>query len=386
MNIRISSEMDNAQLKSIFKYNLNCSDAYADWYAERCKPYTATLVAEEGGKIKSVLEWTAYSMMINHVPAHSAYISNITTLPEYRGNGYARALLTKAVADMYDMGKSVCFAVPPSYKMFDKFGFRLTHQYKQYNIDIKNIPNYTIRGSVERVTTNEAMIAVISGIYDRYTADKNGYIVRTPQNWLLILDDLQNNFGGYVALVRNNAGEPVGYLMYIMSGREMHIYETAYINHSAYASIMAYIRSHITQADKVMLKAPADDLAYLDFCDNRTAVGLYPFVTSRIVNVPAALTAAIYTTHFDQNLTLKVIDRIESRNDGTFIIDGGKIVKSEQDVENADIICDIGTLTQLYLGFLSPSEAKKLNLLSGDISKITDLFCKKDNFINMLIV
>lgn len=385
MQIRNSVEADNNQLSAIFKYNLSCGEAYADWYAKKCRPSATTVVAEQQGRIISVIELTPYSMMINNLPTSTGYISTVTTLPEFRGNGYARTLISKTIAAMYDAGKTLCFAVPPSYRMFDKFGFRLTHMYKQYAIEMKNIPNYSIRGSVERIIPNEVTTATLAGIYEKYTADKNAYVIRSAKNWITIIDDLKTNFGGHIALVKNSAGEPCGYLMYIINGRQMHIYETAYTDHSAYASVMSYIRSHITQVDKVFIKAPADDLSFLDFCDNRTAVGMYPFVSSRITNAAAALTCAVQAEKFDETLTLQLVDMIEKRNNAVFKIENGSVTVTD-DTAEPDVMCDIGTLTQLYLGFLSPAEAVKMSLLCGNDKKLNGLFKKKNNYINMLIV
>lgn len=384
MQIRKASEADKQQLKAMFKYGIDCSDSYTDWYFDKCRGYGEALVYEEDGKVVSVVEETTYSLAVNHTAVKAGYISSIFTLPEYRGKGYARELVSDMLVNMRNSGKLVCFAVPPSYRMFDKFGFRLTHQYKQYKITMKNIPAYSIFGSVERIQANEHMIAVLTGIYEKFTADKNGYVLRTPQNWMLIMEDLINNFGGHVALVRDSAGNAVGYLMYIINGREMHIYEMAYMHHSAYASIMAYIRSHNTQIDNVMIKAPANDLSYLDFADNRTAIGLYPFVSARITDVKSALKLAA-SKGFAGNLSIQVVDRIIEENNGTYVVSQDGVTLADEST-TADVMCDVGTLTQLFMGFLSPAEAEKMNLICGDISSLDKLFPKKDNFINMLIV
>lgn len=384
MQLRRISEIDNEQLKSIFQYNIACPTSYTDWYFENCRKNTISSVIEENGRIFSVIERTPYTLSVRGVPVKSEYISTIATLPEYRGKGCARELVTDTLTDMKNNGSVICFAVPPSYKMFDKFGFRLTHRFTQYNIDIKQIPNFSMNSSVERVNVNDVMIAVLSGIYEKYMYDKNGYVIRTPQSWRLILEDLQNNFGGHIALIRNSDSIPVGYIMYIIKERKMHIYEMAYVNHSAYASIMAYIRSHITQIDTVAIKAPSGDLSFLDFTDNRTAVGLYPFVTSRITDVRKALEIAA-SNGFAGSISIKVVDRIIEDNNAVFAVSASSAeVLPESEI--ADVVCDVGTLTQLFMGFLSPAEAEKMNLLGGDVKRLNTLFTKTDNFMNMLLV
>lgn len=384
MQIRSTVQTDDIQLKSIFRYSTECSETYADWYFEKCRSFTQTIIAEENGKILSALEQTPYTLNINHTPIKSRYISTVSTLPEHRGKGYARILITQALRNMKENGAMICFAVPPSYKMFNKFGFRLTHQFKQYNIDIKNIPAYQMTSNAERVGKDDVSAALLAGIYDKFTLGKNGYVIRTPDIWKRITEDLHDNFGGYTAIVRSADGTAVGYIMYIIRGREMHIYETAYVNHSAYTAIMSYIRSHITQVDTVIMKAPSDDLSYLDFSDNRTAVGLYPLVTSRITDVKAALEVAA-SKGFAGNLNIQVIDRIIEDNNAVYSISQDGVAIAGEGVA-PDIMCDVGTLTQLFMGFISAAEAEKLNLVSGDIQSADRLFPKKDNYINMLLV
>lgn len=384
MQLRGTSDIDNLQLKSIFQYNIACPISYSDWYFENCRKNTISTVIEDNGRIFSVLERTPYNLSVNDTSVNAEYISTVATLPEHRGKGYVRELISNALIDMKNKGSVICFSVPPSYKMFDKFGFRLTHRFNQYTVDVKNIPDFSMNCTVERVGINDDVITVFSGIYEKYMYDKNSYIVRTPQNWHLILDDLINNFSGNLALIRNIDSIPVGYVMYIIDGRKMHIYEAAYVNHNAYTSIMAYIRSHITQVDTVTIKAPEGDLAFLDFCDNRTAVGLYPFVTSRITDVKSALTIAA-SNGFTGKITIKVIDRLILENNTVFSV-SENTAEIMPENEIADVICDVGTLTQLFMGFLSPKDAEKMNLLCGDINLLNTLFSKKDNFINMLLV
>lgn len=383
MQIRSATHADDIQLKSIFRYSTECSEGYADWYFEKCRGFVQSMVAEENGKIVSALELTPYMLNVNHTPIKAQYVSTISTLPEYRGKGCARILITQALHSMKENGALICFAVPPSYKMFNKFGFRLTHRFAQYNIDIKNIPTYQTAASVERVDNVDAAAQILSGIYDKFTLGKNGYIIRTPDIFKRIIEDLHDNFGGYTAVVRSADGAAVGYVMYIIRARELHVYEVAYVDHSAYTAVMGYIRSHITQVDRVVMKAAADDLSYIDFADNRTAVGVYPLVTSRITDVKAALELAA-AKGFAGNLNIQVIDRIIESNNGVYSVsqDGVEVLSGGA----ADVVCDVGTLTQLFMGFISASDAQKLNLLSGDIQSLDRLLPKRENYINMLLV
>lgn len=385
MYIRECTPEDGTQLKLMFKNNIDCSAKYVDWYFENID--TRTVAAEENGRVISALELTPYDISLDSNPAKAAYISGLYTLNGYGSEDYEGALIKNALENMYSNGTDICLAVPSSYKLFDKFGFRLSYQYKQYNIAAENIPAYSMRGTAQTLqSANSDTISVLSNIYTAYTADKNGYVLRTEKIWQVILDDLLNNFGGYIALILDKEGVPVGYILYIVKGREMRIYEAAYKNHSAYSSVMAYIRSMNSNIDRISFKASADDLSYLDFCDNRTAVGLYPFATARIINVFSALTSRTAALGFSSDLSIRIVDMQLPQNNAVFDIRGGSVTRNTEDLSEADIICDIGTFTQLYTGFLSLDEAKKMNMLDGELEKANGFFSKTENYINMLIV
>ena len=59
---------------------------------------------------------------------------------------------------------------------------------------------------------------------------------------------------------------------------------------------------------------------------------------------------------------------------------------TEETEEAADVITDIGTLTQLFMGYISVNEACRMNLISGNADFLKKIFGKKSNYINMLLI
>jgi len=197
----------------------------------------------------------------------------------------------------------------------------------------------------------------------------------------LILEDLFGNFGGKCVIFHDLQNNPAGYMLYIIRDRKMCIYEFAYKNRAAYESLMGFVRSHELNVDSVAIKAPADDLSYLDFCDNRMAVHFCPFAMTRISNARRALKIA--SVNCFEKFNFQIIDRLIENNNKTFMVCNGEAFETE---EPADVITDIGTLTQMFIGYIDVDDAKRMNLISGNDELLKMIFEKKNNYINMLLL
>ncbi|MCX7714576.1 MAG: GNAT family N-acetyltransferase [Clostridia bacterium] len=381
MQIRIASASDTYQVKTIWKYCFGYTDSFLAWNFERNYLPQNMLVGEENGKIFSSAYITPYSLMLNNTQVQAGYLCGLATAIDKRGQGYMRQTLEKSIDYMRQREQVLSFLVPFNYKVFEKYGWRTAYGYKQYNIRMNDIPAYSIKGSIDLVGLSEGTASMLSFVYEQFVSDKNGYTIRNIEQWKLILEDLIGNFGGYAALLCDNEGKPSGYVLYLLNGKTMSIYELAYTNRKSYESLMAYVKKHSSQADTVSIKAPANDLGFVDFCDNRTAVTLCPFAMARITDVKKALEIA--AKDFLGGVSLQIIDRFFEGNNGVFSVLQGEVARVDTP---PDVITDIGTLTQLFTGYLSISEAQRLNLLGGNAKQMEGLFKKKDNFINMLIL
>jgi len=192
---------------------------------------------------------------------------------------------------------------------------------------------------------------------------------------------LIQNFGGQCVLLKDATGTAIGYLLMIIRDKKMGIYEFAYKNRAAYESLIGFIASHQLWVETVSVKAAADDLSYLDFADRRDAITLCPFAMARINNVEMALKLA--AEEFTGSVRLQVIDRLIPENSKTFAINASEVTQTE---EEPQVITDIGTLTQLFMGYISIKDAVRMNFLSGDAGLLTGMFRKKNNYINMLLI
>ena len=105
-----------------------------------------------------------------------------------------------------------------------------------------------------------------------------------------------------------------------------------------------------------------------------------PTVMARIVDVPSALALSDIG-----DLKIYVYDELLPENCGVYKKEAENIIKTD---ESYDFLIDIGTLTQLVMGFYSASELNFLGLIEADtkiIEKLNKIFPKTENYINHIM-
>lgn len=380
MNTRIATKSDHKQIQNLLEYDLINSYPQLQWSLEHSIDWNRTIVTENNGTVISCAARTSYELALygQYVPAD--YLNMLATAPQHRRQGFGSQTMHASLTDARAKGGVLCFTVPSNYTFFQKYGFRTAYQFKQYRFSVADLPDFHTNGEFSFVTLSHIPYETLNIIYEYYMADKNAYAKRTKEKWQTILEDLFVNFGGKAVLL-SQGGAPVGYLLYLLHGDAMYIYEAAYTNAQAQQSLLGFIKNHSMQVKNISMKMPENDLTHLYFCDKRDAVTLCPFATARLVNVQTALQIAggFATSPF----AVSVIDPIIPENNAVFYVDHQTAVPTDA---HPDFTTDIGTLTQLFLGFLSVPDAMRLNLISGNAQAAAAAFSKRTNYINMLCI
>lgn len=321
------------------------------------------------------------SLSIGGKTIRASYLCGCAASPEYRGRGVMRGLVTAYLRQIAGSGTALSLCVPFDYKTLERYGWRTSYMYKQYTIAPQSIPPYTIKGRISVASLAQRPISELSAVYAKFTECRNGFIKRSPDDWRRILDDLTVNFGGSCAILYDKENKPSGYMLYVVHGSVMRVYEIAYTSKTACDSLYAFMKNHSAHIKEITVKAAENDMAHLDFCDSRNAVSLCPFVSARITSVTKTL--AYLCEKAEHEVKIQVIDRLIPENNAVFSITKNGVIQTDA---QPDVITDIGTLTQLFMGFISADEASYMNMLSGNADAVKPLFEKKSNYINMLIL
>lgn len=381
MKIRLAQKSDYSAVKWLWQYSFGFSQPFLQWSLENMLSAMQLYISENDSDYSAIAGSIPMNIACSDKTVRASYLCGCTTSPEHRNKGIMRQMINVYLRQLAGDQIPLSLCIPFDYKTLERYGWRTSYMYKQYALSPEAVPPYTIKGKVKIFALAQQSIAVLSAIYNKFTKNKNGFSKRSHEEWRRILDDLTVNFGGSCAVYYDKNNQPSGYMLYIIHGEYMRVYEMAYTDKSAAESLYAFMKNHSSQIKEITVKASADDLMHLDFCDSRNAVSLCPFVSARITSVPTAL--AYLCEKAENEIKIQVIDRIVEDNNATFSITTSGVVKTD---DTPDAVTDIGTLTQLFMGFISVDEAVNLNMLVGNADAVKCLFEKKNNYINMLII
>lgn len=98
--------------------------AYTDAYYRIKGACNRILVLEEQGKLISMLHLNPYRFWMRGELTDANYVVAVATRPQYRHQGCMRALLTRALGDLYEERQPFAFLMPASEAIYRPFGFR----------------------------------------------------------------------------------------------------------------------------------------------------------------------------------------------------------------------------------------------------------------------
>jgi len=379
MNTRMALKSDIKAIREMWNDYYGLSQNFCDWFFNRVFYSQNSIVVTEGDTITASSGFVPHKIKLGNAAADAAYIAGMVTLPEYRTEETAKRLLADTLLAANAKGMPISLLMPHRYDFYEKYGFRTCYDFKQYTASPDVIPCFAVKHRIERHKINDKVIEALDGVYRKHMEDKNGFVLRTDEAWRLILEDLIANFGGKIAVAYDESSQAQGYILYVVRDGLMGVYEMAYTTRSAYESLMGYIKGHELNVRKITIKTDTRDLSYLDFCDNKNPMSVYPFAAARINNAQSALEYCL--DGYEGSIKLQVVDRLIEDNNRTFYIGDGRVSVTE---EAYDAAVDIGTLAMLIFGYISVKDAERLGLITGNASCAKGLFKKKNNFINML--
>lgn len=350
---------------------------------------TCRAVFDENGKMCSCLELLPFEAMFNGKVVHLSGIGGVATLPEEIGKRYAQQLMAYCMEEMYEKGDIFSYLYPFSHVYYRKFGYELNMKVNNYTIPIEAFKIFKDRKNLKLYLPKEDT-QDIKRIYNEFIKDKNLALVRNDDRWNIFFDKDPYKDNVYIYVLYNSENQPVGYIKYSVNkkafdNKEMVINELIWLNFEALSGIFSFISGHAPQYRNVKWRAPEFiDLKllfpepYAIECQELTH-GM-----NRIVNVKKCLELLEVPEHLG-DIVIEVVDDFFSKNSGKYCVAWRncslEVTKSQSD---ADLICDIQSLSQLVTGFSTPKRLYRLNKvkLSGDALAVERLFTKKDLFIN----
>ncbi|BFH65490.1 GNAT family N-acetyltransferase [Paenibacillus azoreducens] len=340
---------------------------------KRFKPENTWGIFDEEGRLGAKLGLLLADVFVNGRKIPMAGIGGVATWPEYRRQGLVKQLLTHSLQVMNESGRLISMLHPFSFPFYRKFGWEMFSEYKKYVIPTEKLPAKLLtKGTVRR---NIRDIPVLNRVYEAYAVRFNGMMLRSEERWKSsILEDEDQT-----AVYYSPSGDPEGYLLYKVEKNEFLVEEFICLNEEAKAALWTFIGNHDSMVTQVVLnQMPANDGLTYTLADPRITQEIIPYGMTRIVNLPGFIEALDYEGSGEvESWTIQVSDPYAPWNEGTWHwkispLGEAKIKPAEQE-EEAQLQCDIQTLTTLLLGYKRPAELWKMGRLTGESEAVTRL-------------
>ena len=327
----------------------------------------------------------SFSLRIRGTDREVAGLSAVASPPEHRRQGNVGRMLRESLTEYRERGIHVSTLWPFEYRFYAAYGWATASRYRhltappdQLGFVDDLIPTASDAAGNFRPldeTDYADVKPVLAAMADRYdlTMDwtEEWWRERTLQGWKT--DPFVYGW--------EREGELRGICAYSFDDDAddavMRVTDVAVADDEAWFQLLRFFRNHDSQVAEVRIRAPPD-APLLDLVQDPRAVDCEvrtgPMV--RLVDVAAALEALDPDPDIETAFSLSVADSVVDWNDATFrvaVADGAVSVQptggSESDgtePDTADAAVDIGTLSQLYVGYKSVDEAVRSDGLAVD--------------------
>ena len=311
--------------------------------------------------VVSALTIVPTRLRVGGVPVPCGGIAGVATRPEWQRLGYAGALLSQTVSDLWDdLHYPVSLLHPVSAPFYRQFGWEYaTHDFLWSAVPAA-LPRRDEAASVRPAC--EADWPTICDLASRLTAADTGAFARDPRRWSLIRLPLP----GREAYVYEDAATVTGYALW-ERGETLTVLEMHGQTSDARHGLAGFLACQ--SAPLVRWHAAPSVIA---------AFGLPPAtdppapgVMLRLVDLSGAL-AAVHERLYGAilrdegaTLTLRASDPIRAANTSPVRLTGAG-VEAGSPRDRPWLRADIRLLAQLYLGYQTPSDAHALGLIACD--------------------
>ncbi|EMA43879.1 GNAT family N-acetyltransferase [Halococcus saccharolyticus] len=306
-----------------------------------------------------------------------AGLSGVASPPDRRRQGFVGELLEASLREYRDRDWPIAALWPFKHDFYARYGWATGCRYRTATVDPAALS--TVRsaaaGEFRRIEPEE--YATLEPVFEAWLDGVNLATRRSDDWWrdrVFQSDDTERYC--YVWLRED---EPRGYLLYRIrnddDGRRLVVDEMASADHEAYLNLLRFCHDHDSQVNTVELYGHDHD-RLLDVVTDRDAIEVEMAAGQmvRIVDVPTALEAVPYPGVEDATVTVDVDDPHAPWNDATFAIRVEDNVASVERVDaEPDATTDIGTLSQLLVGYCSAEHARVVGDLDVDTSGTADV-------------
>ncbi len=351
--------------------------------------------------IVGCLRITPFEVYSRGVKMPMAGIAAVAVQPELRRQGIAEVLMEDALRKMYEMDYPISMLFPFKHQFYEKYGYAYVGNMMQYELASNNISNFQERSHVRPFVKGDRN-KVKKVLLEENQSHGSFTPIRNENFWDLVVfpkfkdayvyDD--GELKGHVAFElyreagtsNGSTGEPV-----------INIKEFVGLDAAVHRGFWGFIGALGEQVIRIKFLAPADyplhlflkeprEIGYRRlFFEYKSFSTLASGFMLRVINVPEALRRLRHSLDGRIDFVVKVNDGNLPQNSRTLNLHAhnGEIVVDETK-QPVQFEADIKIFSQIYSGFLKPTDALRYGFAGGEpavAARLNELFKAPAPFI-----
>lgn len=327
--------------------------------------------AFDAGRLVAATGAHAFGQFFGKRSVPMAGVHSVSVVPERRGQGLAREVMTPLLHAMRERGEVISSLFPAVTRLYRGLGWEIAGSYLWRSVAPRSL------GSLERPAKGRlrpggaADLERLRACYTRFAAAQNGQVDRS-ENWWRRLVELWDERSVFVA--EGQGGEVEGYVVYQQLDGEwsaiggpfrIAVYDLVAVTRDASLALWRLLGSWASQATQIVYRGPAEDPLLLLLPEQELSVVAEIRWMTRVVDARGAVAARGFSPGIEVEVPFELRDALLAENRGHFVLrvrDGrGQLEPGGRGGPSLAI----GAFSSLYTGWASVEMLRRAGQLEG---------------------
>lgn len=340
-------------------------------------------VGEEDGRIVAACQTHPLRQWVSGNDLEVMGVGTVTIAPTHRRRGLAGRLVTSAMRASRERGAVGTALYPFRISFYAKLGYALAGHAHQYRVAPDCLPDAPERERVEMVETDAGQ-AEVREMYAEWAPTQTGQLLRSERVWRQVLSPADRLLVAY----RGETGRVEGYALCAYrvdlppQDRFLEVEEIAWLGPAARRGLFAWLGSLGDQWRQLLIRVLPSHRFDAWAAEPRLPAGSAPLwglwlpsamlmngPMFRVLHMEGAWRQRTVAPEAALTLRLDVADEAVPENAGSWRLrlQGGRVeIQRGEGPADLSLRLDVGALSRLFVGALTPSAALDAGLLSTD--------------------
>jgi predicted acetyltransferase len=326
--------------------------------------------AFDGGRLVAASGSHAFGQFFGGRAVPMAGLHSVSVVPDRRGEGLARAVMTALLCDLRAHGEAISSLFPATTRLYRGLGWEAAGSYLWRGVAPRTLAGLARPAGVRLRPGGRADLPALVDCYARFAAPQNGQVARS-RAWWERLASYWDERSVYVAEAQE--GGVLGYVVYRQLDGDwsalggpfrIAVYELVSTTRDASLALWRLLGSWASQATQIVYRGPAEDPLVLLLPEQELTVLAEIRWMTRVVDAAAAVAARGFAPGLHLEAPLELEDPLFPENTGRFVLRVKDGRGSLEPGGAAGPRLAIGAFSSLYTGWASTEALRRAGLLS----------------------